>query len=713
MNKVPLLALVVCLLAACADSSGGSGPSPDSKLPVASTSAGLSIPPGTHQVVISHPWWSYDDQHDLDARPDWTTAGDLYFPGGGDPPYGYGESYVRAQVSYGPDPAHKRPTVYFRNEAFVLDRPNLRALYLRVMYDDAFVFYINGHEAGRVGMPAGRPTYDTLAASGHEAENRYETFDISAQIPLLFQGYENPIAFEVHQASASSSDLVFDAQLVAYYDTPVDVTTTEAIPERSEWHVLDAASAPAGWNAPGFDDSRWAAGHAPLGFGEDYLQTPTAPGRVTTYFRKDFTVEGSLHGLTGHVMYDDGFVVYLNGHELGRAAMPSGAVTPTTLAAGHEAANHYVDFDWSWALPLLVRGRNTLAVEVHQASLSSSDLVFDLGLDIIGGWETRPSGIEPFQGSGYWSGFGVWFTDALHGLVSVNGEVAHSADGARSWSSDGAAITGQNMSVRFVDAQHGWMYGIGGRIQATGDGGATWIDQASGVTDDILDLSFVSPLVGFALAEHVGPEPEKTILLRTSDGGATWTHTAFALPDNTSLRALAFADAQHGWLVGQAWPDVPRAVVYATSDGGLTLHEQTRAPTDDVIGLHDVAVLDASTVVAVGERSTYGADNGRDHELTLVTRDGGSTWSEAPRSRNDRCLRLVEFIDARHGWAAGCLGGIIHTDDGGATWQVQRAVSATIWPPPGMVLSLHMVDGAVGYAGDEYGNVLVTSTGGK
>ena len=57
------------------------------------------------------------------------------------------------------------------------------------------------------------------------------------------------------------------------------------------------------------------------------------------------------------------------------------ALGPTTLASGHEANNAYVTYDWTAQKSLLVAGTNVIAVEVHQDSPGSSDLVFDLGLE--------------------------------------------------------------------------------------------------------------------------------------------------------------------------------------------------------------------------------------------------------------------------------------------------------------------------------------------
>jgi hypothetical protein len=55
------------------------------------------------------------------------------------------------------------------------------------------------------------------------------------------------------------------------------------------------------------------------------------------------------------------------------------------LAAAHEAAaDTYESFDVTSKRNLLVAGLNVVAVEVHQSSASSSDLVFDMLFQLRG-----------------------------------------------------------------------------------------------------------------------------------------------------------------------------------------------------------------------------------------------------------------------------------------------------------------------------------------
>ena len=158
---------------------------------------------------------------------------------------------------------------------------------------------------------------------------------------------------------------------------------------KSSWRYLATASpgAPGTWFQPGFDDSAWPSGLAELGYGDgDESPTGIVPFGPdgnnkwrTTYFRKRFNVtDPSLYaGLAMTLIYDDGAVIYLNGQEVYRVGMPSGAVAYSTFASG--AAEYGPDS--SAVNPAgLVAGENVIAVEVHQGNATSSDLSFDMDL---------------------------------------------------------------------------------------------------------------------------------------------------------------------------------------------------------------------------------------------------------------------------------------------------------------------------------------------
>ena len=138
---------------------------------------------------------------------------------------------------------------------------------------------------------------------------------------------------------------------------------------------------------PAFDSASWSNGLAQLGYGDGDEQTlvkfgPNAANRyITTYFRKQFSVENvaSITNLTLKLLVDDGAAVFLNGAPVVYFGLATNA-TYLTLATAQADALEDTRFSFAIEPSTLTNGANTLAVEVHQASPSSSDLSFDLQL---------------------------------------------------------------------------------------------------------------------------------------------------------------------------------------------------------------------------------------------------------------------------------------------------------------------------------------------
>lgn len=158
------------------------------------------------------------------------------------------------------------------------------------------------------------------------------------------------------------------------------------LPAGSAYRYWDKGSVVAGWAASGFDDSGWATGTAPLGYGDAYIVTtlgygPNAGSKyITTWFRKTFDVEdaASVTAATLELEVDDGAVVYVNGTEWARYNMPGGTVTADTLASSIVEGPQEGSFLAFTVDPaLLANGKNVLAIELHQSIANSSDLGID------------------------------------------------------------------------------------------------------------------------------------------------------------------------------------------------------------------------------------------------------------------------------------------------------------------------------------------------
>ncbi len=147
----------------------------------------------------------------------------------------------------------------------------------------------------------------------------------------------------------------------------------------------------ASWRETTFDDSKWASGRGLLGFEDAPLPTPgiqtplSRRGQMTCYFRTRFVFNGDLKNARFALdqIVDDGAVYYLNGKEIGRSRMATGGVfnynTPA-LTSVPDATEELSVFPISGAL--FLPGTNVLAVEVHQSSATSLDLVFGARLRV-------------------------------------------------------------------------------------------------------------------------------------------------------------------------------------------------------------------------------------------------------------------------------------------------------------------------------------------
>lgn len=156
----------------------------------------------------------------------------------------------------------------------------------------------------------------------------------------------------------------------------------------SSWKYLDNGSNQGtAWRASAFNDASWASGNAQLGYGDGDEATVVSFGPsasnvfVTTYFRKTFAIAdvSSFINYTLKVKRDDGVAVYVNGTEVYRNNLAAGA-SSTTLASATASDDGGTWQTTTLALGTFNTGNNTIAVEIHQSSASSSDISFDLEL---------------------------------------------------------------------------------------------------------------------------------------------------------------------------------------------------------------------------------------------------------------------------------------------------------------------------------------------
>jgi hypothetical protein len=168
------------------------------------------------------------------------------------------------------------------------------------------------------------------------------------------------------------------------------------------WRYLDDGTEQgAAWRGTNFPDGSWRSGVARLGFGSDANATTTIRQFVQTngvntarqitnyYFRRTFVV--SNPAVYTNVLFryqrDDGCIAYLNGSQIFTNNMPAPPWTANTFASTTVTPQSETARFWTNVLPaaLLYPGTNWIAVEVHQATATSSDIA----------WECEIQGILP------------------------------------------------------------------------------------------------------------------------------------------------------------------------------------------------------------------------------------------------------------------------------------------------------------------------------
>lgn len=159
------------------------------------------------------------------------------------------------------------------------------------------------------------------------------------------------------------------------------------IPTQSTWRFFKGsreASAPIdAWRKPGFDDSIWTSGPAPFHYGENIVGGTTLADMRNSYapvfLRRtiDLADPGAVQQLRLRAICDDGFIAWINGVEVARSNVPAGDRAFDTFASA--AVTEPVSFI-DYALPkpgYLSAGLNVVAIQVFNASLTSSDLQWD------------------------------------------------------------------------------------------------------------------------------------------------------------------------------------------------------------------------------------------------------------------------------------------------------------------------------------------------
>jgi hypothetical protein len=266
----------------------------------------------------------------------------------------------------------------------------------------------------------------TMAADGNFTYNPTPNYTGTARFTYTITdntGTSTPVEVlitvnPVNDPPAAVNDAYFAAEGATINATPATAASFTVVPmNATSWDVNDelentfneypSDSLGRPWNAPDFDITTSVVDGIPSlwdtnltgGFQSgtvDALSNPTAvdvPAATETTFlaRHSFTLTAQeAAAAAGRFTYtcDSGCIMYINGVRAGSSPNMTGVTNPTPTStsadAGDESLPHAVfTFPFGGTGPALVTGTNVIAIETHNDNLTSTDIGFDLMLDLI------------------------------------------------------------------------------------------------------------------------------------------------------------------------------------------------------------------------------------------------------------------------------------------------------------------------------------------
>jgi hypothetical protein len=147
-----------------------------------------------------------------------------------------------------------------------------------------------------------------------------------------------------------------------------------------------------------YNDSAWTAGHGGVGYEyntgyEQYIDINVGSAmygkNATCYIRIPFTVNAgdinNITSLTLRMMYDDGFVAYLNGTSVASRNAPASPTWNSTATSNPPDTTGFEDIDITAYKSSLKAGSNILAIHGLNTSTTSSDFLIEAELIAPGG----------------------------------------------------------------------------------------------------------------------------------------------------------------------------------------------------------------------------------------------------------------------------------------------------------------------------------------
>ena len=411
-----------------------------------------------------------------------------------------------------------------------------------------------------------------LVATANDSDGSIQSVEFFDGIRSLGVVSQPPYTFSWTNASSDTHVLraiATDNSSLSSTSAPVSVTTLARLTHVSQWVASGdvwsyrdtGENLGSAWVGADYDDALWSSGPACLGYGRGDERTLVSFGPdirkkfVTTYFRKAFLIppdNGETSEVVLRLLRNNGAAVYLNGIEVNRSNLPDGPIDYRTLARTNiQDGTTTTYFTVNLSPNSLLVGTNMVAVELHQASETNSELAFDLELiatnRIVAPYvEVQPSSLSLLVGQSAFLNVGAEGTPPLKYQWRFNDAPIAGATGTSlALGAVGLAAAG-NYSV-IITNQAGVAISQIAILAVTnpdtdGDGIPDWWELANGTNPNLDDAE--SDL------DRDGMTNQQEFEAGTNPGDpASFLRVNRILPGETSVTIEFLAAANHGYTV--------------------------------------------------------------------------------------------------------------------------------------------------------------------
>jgi hypothetical protein len=403
------------------------------------------------------------------------------------------------------------------------------------------------------------------------------------------------------------------------------------------------------WTLPGFNDSAWASATGVVIQSGEAVPLPGVAGTVVPApntltpsgraysFRGTFTLTADPSTITAvqlRHLVDDGCVIWLNGNKIHRYAMNeqlnyasselSAGSTANSEAALQVASAVTGVTQWAWVdpRPFLLQGVNTIAVEVHQASVGSSDVM--MGLELTATYPALGAQIaineiaaNPSLGADW-----VELKNVTASTVNIGGWglTDNISNPVRYIFPVGTTIAPGAYLLVFCDAEPSLAGELHSGFGLSSGGQDLLITQNGGVKDYI----------------RFGPQPRGFTYGRISDGAGAFTLTTpTSAATNTAVTAFGSRSNLriNEWMAqpahGEDWFEIFNSDSLPVSMGGIWLSDtpatpkMTKLPALSFIAGKGFADFEADGTQAGGNHVNFKLSAGGDN--LLITDSNGTT----------------------------------------------------------------------------------------